>query len=171
MGLVRWAFLVIKFWVLQMSVALAARTEGELMLKPYRILMIDASAELRRVLRMAFELMAQGVRLLEAGTIAQARKLLAAEQPDLLLLDAELPDGSGCDFCREVRLYSDIPILMTSGLAEKVRMAEGYAAGCSDYLVKPYLLDTLLERVAALRGDAPHGSFGARGQPPKGMDG
>lgn len=133
--------------------------------------MIDASAELRRVLRMAFELMAQGVRLLEAGTLAQARKLLAAEPPDLLLLDAELPDGSGYDFCREVRMHSDIPILLSSGLAEKVRMAEGYAAGCSDYLVKPYLLKTLLERIAVLRGDASLSFCNQRGHPPEGADG
>lgn len=141
------------------------------MLEPYKILIIDASAELRRVMRMAFELMTKGIHLIEAGTLAQARVLLAAGQPDLLLLDAELPDGSGCDFCREVRMHSDIPILMASGLADKARIAEGYAAGCSDYLVKPYLLDTLLQRIAALRENVPRECFGARGQPPEGAHG
>ncbi len=130
-----------------------------------KILMIDDSAELRRVLRMAFEAMRPDYQLLEAGSLAAGRALLAAEKPALLLLDAELPDGSGFDFCREVRLQSDIPILLSSGLAEKERVAEGYGAGCSDYLVKPYLLDTLLERMEALRGHPPGDPCGAGGQP------
>ena len=125
-------------------------------MEPCKILMIDDSAELRRVLRMAFDLMTE-YQLLEAGSLAAGRALLEAETPDLLLLDAELPDGSGFDFCREVRLHSDIPILLSSGLAARERIAEGYAAGCSDYLVKPYLLDTLLERIEALRGYEPRG--------------
>lgn len=121
-------------------------------MEPCKILMIDDSAELRRVLRMAFASMRSEYQMLEAGSLAAGRALLESEQPDLLVLDAELPDGSGFDFCREVRMESDIPILLSSGLAAKERIVEGYGAGCNDYLVKPYLLDTLLERLEALRG-------------------
>ena len=137
-------------------------------MEPCKILMIDDSAELRRVLRMAFESMRPEYHILEAGSLAAGRALLEAEKPDLLVLDAELPDGSGFDFCREVRLESDIPILLSSGLAAKERIVEGYGAGCSDYLVKPYLLDTLLERLEALRAQKPRGPDGIRGQPPAG---
>lgn len=135
-------------------------------MEPCKILMIDDSAELRRVLRMAFDLMREDYQMLEAGSLAAGRALLASEMPDLLILDAELPDGSGFDFCREVRLQSEIPILISSGLAEKARIAEGYGAGCSDYLVKPYLLDTLLERIEALRKQAPEAPYRVRGRPP-----
>ncbi len=130
-----------------------------------KILMIDDSAELRRVLRIAFDLMTE-YQLFGVGSLAEGRALLESEMPDLLLLDAELPDGSGFDFCREVRLQSDIPILLSSGLAAKERIAEGYGAGCSDYLVKPYLLDALLERIEALRKQAQKAPYHARGRPP-----
>lgn len=135
-------------------------------MKTCKILIIDDSVELRRVLRMAFDLMWEDYQMLEAGTIAQGRVLLESETPDLLLLDVELPDGSGFDFCREVRLHSEIPILISTGLAEKARIAEGYGAGCSDYLVKPYLLDTLLERIEALGIQAQKAPYHARVRPP-----
>lgn len=134
-------------------------------MEPCKILMIDDSAELRRVLRMAFAAMRPAYKMLEAGSLAAGRALLKAAQPDLMVLDAELPDGSGLEFCREVRLHSDIPILLSSGHAARERMARGYGAGCSDYLVKPYLLDTLLERLEALRVQKPRGPDKARGQP------
>ncbi len=103
--------------------------------------------------------------VVESGTIAEGRALLAGERPDLLMLDAELPDGSGFDFCREVRMESDIPILLSSGLAAKERTVEGYGAGCDDYLVKPYLLDTLLEQLEVLRVQKSHGPDSSKGQP------
>lgn len=114
-------------------------------MKLCKVLVVEDSADLRRILRIALEDTAEGYRMVEAGTIAKGRRLLISEQPDILLLDAELPDGSGFDFCREVRMHSDIPILLSSGLSAKERIAEGYGAGCNDYLIKPYLLDTLLE--------------------------
>ncbi len=135
-------------------------------MEPCKILLVEDSAELRRVLRMVFANMRPDYQLLEAGSLAEGRALLETWQPDLLMLDAELPDGSGFDFCREVRLHSDIPILLSSGLAAKERILEGYSAGCDDYLVKPYLLDTLLERLEALRVQKPRGPDKASGQPP-----
>ena len=104
--------------------------------------------------------------MLEAGSLEADRALLECEMPDLLLLNAELPDGSGFDFCREVRLQSDLPYSAVQRSCRKDAHCRGLRRRVRDYLVKPYLLDTLLERIEVLRKQAPKAPYHARGRPP-----
>lgn len=70
-------------------------------------------------------------------------------QPDLLILDWELPRMTGLDVCRRVRQSSHVPILMLTAKQSVKDRVEGLDAGANDYLVKPFELDELLARVRA----------------------
>lgn len=92
-----------------------------------------------------------GYRVLMAATLAAARKVLAHETPDLLVLDVMLPDGDGVAFCAELRAQGlAAPVLFLTAKSGKSDILEGLTAGGDDYLTKPYDLDIFLARVQAL---------------------
>lgn len=83
------------------------------------------------------------------ASLAQARSALAAQHFDLLLLDINLPDGSGLAFCREVRRTSSVPILFLTANDTEYDEVAGLEAGGDDYIAKPFRLAVLRARVAA----------------------
>ena len=88
--------------------------------------------------------------LLSANTLAEGRRMLAAEQVDLVLLDINLPDGSGLDLLGRIagRPLAP-PVVMLTGLADVRLAVHAIRAGASDYLVKPYELRTLLATLSS----------------------
>ena len=85
-----------------------------------------------------------------ALTLAAARQLLKKKRPDLIILDIMLPDGNGLDFIKEVKQYTDIPVLLLTSLNEPDDVVRGLNLGGDDYLSKPYHINVLLARVNAL---------------------
>ena len=82
-----------------------------------------------------------------AGGVAYARD----EAPHLVVLDVRLPDGSGFDFCRQMRqLGLRLPILMLTVESDEVDKVLGLEMGADDYLTKPYRLRELVARIRAL---------------------
>lgn len=69
---------------------------------------------------------------------------------DLLLLDINLPDGSGLGFCKKVRETSEIPVLFLTANDTEEDMLEGFSAGCDDYISKPFSLEVLRKKVLAI---------------------
>lgn len=69
---------------------------------------------------------------------------------DLLLLDINLPDGSGLDFCRKIRQTSEVPVLFLTANDTEEDMLDGFAAGCDDYISKPFSLPVLRQKVQAI---------------------
>ncbi len=69
---------------------------------------------------------------------------------DLFLLDINLPDGSGLDFCRKIREDSDTPVLFLTASDTEEEMLDGYSAGCDDYISKPFPLEVLRKKVQAV---------------------
>ena len=111
------------------------------------MLVIDDELAIRRVVRNAFQ---DSARVLEAGTGAAGIDLAAAERPDLIILDLGLPDTGGLEVCREIRAWSNVPILVLSARHaddEKVRLLD---AGADDYLTKPFSTSELQARARAL---------------------
>ncbi len=92
----------------------------------------------------------EGFAVVGAGTIAQARELLASAQPDLVLLDVMLPDGSGIDFCRELHDSSRVPVIMVTARTSEVDVVLGLEIGAADYVTKPYRLRELVARMRAV---------------------
>jgi two-component system sensor histidine kinase ChiS len=116
----------------------------------HTVLIVEDNDLLRNLYRDV--LMMEGYRVLAATTLSEGRALLDTSRPNLVLMDVKLSDGSGLDLCRELRgeLQSKIPVLIVSSYCSKKDISAGYAAGCNDYLVKPFLNDELVARVKAL---------------------
>ena len=113
----------------------------------YKVLMIEDDPN---ILELNVKVLARkGIDAITANTLERARKLLYA-QYDLVLLDIELPDGSGLDFAKEIRAVSAAPILMLTGKREGEDVVAGLLGGGDDYLTKPYSIDELYARIVAL---------------------
>jgi len=111
-------------------------------------LVVDDEPQIRRVVRNA--LGADGIRVIEAADGRGAIDLAAAERPALIVLDLGLPDMPGADVCREVRSWSNMPIIVLSARhsdQEKVQMLD---AGADDYVTKPFSPSELQARVRAV---------------------
>lgn len=92
----------------------------------------------------------KGYEAVPACTVAEARKLYA--DCSLCLLDVMLPDGSGTDLCREIRLASDLPIIFLTCVDDNMRIVRALDLGGDDYVVKPFDSSVLMSRInAALR--------------------
>ena len=85
-----------------------------------------------------------------ASNCGQAFDVLGKEQFHLLLMDINLPDGSGFDVCRELRRISRVPVIFASARTDEDDKIRGLDMGGDDYLAKPYSLRELLARVNAL---------------------
>src|SRR5258708_12755114 len=75
--------------------------------------------------------------------------------PDLVLLDLMLPRISGLDVCREIRLKSQVPIIMVSAKTSEIDTVVGLEVGADDYVPKPYRLRELVARIRAALRRAP----------------
>jgi len=95
-------------------------------------------------------LMRRGYEVLVAHTAAEARRLLSANTPDLLILDIQLPDGDGLSLCAEFRQATDAPILFVSGITVTTQKILGLQAGGDYYLTKPYDKEEFLAIVQSL---------------------
>ncbi|WES70616.1 two-component system response regulator KdpE [Superficieibacter sp. HKU1] len=130
------------------------------------VLIIEDEQAIRRFLRTALE--ADGLRVFEADTLQRGLLEAASRKPDLTILDLGLPDGDGIDFIREVRLWSQMPIIVLSARAEETDKIDALDAGADDYLSKPFGIGELQARLrVALRRHAsgqknePQVKFGA----------
>ena len=91
-----------------------------------------------------------GYETIVARNLGEARERMKESAPDAIVLDIMLPDGSGLDFMRELRLHSNIPILLLTGLKTPEDNVRGLREGGDDYLIKPYDFEELLARIEAL---------------------
>lgn len=96
-----------------------------------------------------YALQTEGYEVMHAANLVQARKYID-ENPDLILLDVMLPDGTGYEFCKEVRSRGIVtPIVFLTAVAEEANIVQGLEIGADDYVAKPYRVKELLSRIAA----------------------
>lgn len=112
---------------------------------PYHILLVEDDAVMREFV--SGRLTAEGYRVSEAESITQAGMQLKQKNPDLIVLDIMLPDGSGLELCRDLRGITSAPILFLTSLGEKSQIILGLRAGADDYIVKPFDADELIARI------------------------
>lgn len=124
------------------------------------IFLLEDDQTLARGIGMALEAPQRAVTL--AGTLEESRIILARDRFDLLILDLNLPDGSGLDLLRQLRGAGDhTPVILLTANDLELDEVTGLEAGADDYITKPFSLAVLRARVAAqLRRGAPT-AFGA----------
>jgi two-component system OmpR family response regulator len=89
-------------------------------------------------------------RVHQAASIYQAREVFLTHHPTLVILDADLPDGDGIEFCRWLHRQQQPLILMLSARSNEADIVAGLKAGADDYLTKPFGMQEFLARVEAL---------------------
>lgn len=113
-----------------------------------KVLLIEDEKQIRRFVRAAVE--EEGCLVFEADTMARGLVEAGLCKPDLLVLDLGLPDGNGIDLIRDVRGWSDVPILILSARSQERDKITALDAGADDYLTKPFSVGELRARVRAL---------------------
>ena len=121
-----------------------------------RILVVDDEPQILRALETT--LRGAGYEVDTAADGAGALARAAARPPEAVILDLVLPDRSGVEVCRELRMWLKAPVLVLSAVGEEQDKVKALDAGADDYVTKPFGIDELLARLrAALRRAAAPG--------------
>ncbi|MDH7786654.1 two-component system OmpR family response regulator [Ochrobactrum sp. 19YEA23] len=122
---------------------------------PPHILIVDDDPEIRSLLSRYIS--EQGFRVSVAGDRRECEKRLAETNPNLIVLDVMLPDGSGLDICRRLRdREPSIPVILLTALKEDVDRIIGLEIGADDYLGKPFNPRELTARIKAVLRRSQH---------------
>lgn len=121
---------------------------------PKKILIVDDEPNI--VLSIEFLMKREGFEVQRAGDGEQALEMLAADRPDLMILDVMMPRKNGFEVCSEVRAdpgLKSLPILMLSAKGREAEMNKGLALGADAYVTKPFSTHELVDQVNRLLGD------------------
>jgi DNA-binding response OmpR family regulator len=119
-----------------------------------KLLVVDDDADMLAVV--GFALRQAGFPVVGANSYGTALKTFRTEQPDLAILDINLPGGSGFELCGLLRKESTTPIMMLTARGEEADLVRALELGADDYLTKPFSPRTLVARVKALLRRAGH---------------
>lgn len=120
-------------------------------MKKLTLLVVEDDNMNREMVKAAFQ--EDGHRVCSAATIAECRKVLEKDKPDIIILDRGLPDGDGLQLCLSLKrdsLFKAIPIIMLTGKSEVTDKILGLRYGADDYLAKPFDIEELRARVDAV---------------------
>ena len=127
-----------------------------------KILVVNDDPQIRRVMKAT--LVGHSYEVIEARTGEEAMDLLPAENPNLVLLDMNMPGMGGLETCRAIRAGSDIPVIILSVRNTEKDKVAALDAGADDYVTKPFGIEELLARIrAAMRRSPSAAEGGPRG--------
>ena len=116
-------------------------------MKGYHILLGEDEPDILEYNREQLE--QRGYQVTAVSTLGQAEACVLRDNPDLLVLDVMMPDGSGLELCRRLREQFQGPILFLTSLGESSQIVQGLRAGGDDYITKPYDIEELAARIEA----------------------
>jgi len=113
-----------------------------------RVLVVDDEPDVVESIRLGFDLQWREVDVIGVGTGEAALDAVEHERPDVVLLDIGLPDIDGFEVLRQIRLFSDVPVLVLTARDDAMDKVKGLELGADDYVTKPF---NHLELTARLR--------------------
>ncbi|ROP41721.1 response regulator transcription factor [Saccharothrix texasensis] len=114
----------------------------------FSVLLVEDDEHIRQALGLA--LADEGFAVTDAVSGEEALGLLAAAEPDVVLLDLMLPGVDGLEVCRTLRARGDLPIIIVTARADAADVIAGLEAGADDYVTKPLVASVLAARIRAL---------------------
>ncbi len=115
-----------------------------------RVLVVDDEADVIESLRLGFTLQWREIDVLGATTGEAALDVVEQEHPDVVLLDVGLPDIDGFEVLRQIRAFSDVPVLMLTARDDAMDKVKGLELGADDYVTKPFNHLELMARLRAV---------------------
>jgi two-component system KDP operon response regulator KdpE len=119
------------------------------------VVLIEDDKPIRRFVRVSLE--GAGMNVAEAETGRQGLIEAATRKPDILIVDLGLPDTDGLDVIRELRAWTQVPVIVLSARSQEVEKVAALDAGADDYLTKPFGVSELLARIRAQLRRRNHG--------------
>ncbi|BAN26625.1 two-component system response regulator KdpE [Caballeronia insecticola] len=113
----------------------------------HTVLIVEDDPQIRRFVRSTLQ--SNDVEVVEADTGRAGLREIATRQPDLVVLDLGLPDTDGIDVIRELRGWTQVPVIVLSARSSEAMKVSALDAGADDYLTKPFGVSELLARVRA----------------------
>ena len=115
-----------------------------------KVVVIDDAPDIVEVVSLCFQLRWSGTEVLSAEEGNKGLELIEAESPDVVILDINLPDIDGFQVIRELRRFSQVPVIMLTVKGKDTDIARGLELGADDYMVKPFSHIELIARVEAV---------------------
>ncbi len=115
-----------------------------------KVLVVDDEPDVIEVVSLCFGLRWPEAQVVAARDADEALKLIEEQAPDLILLDIMLPGMDGFQLCKEIRGFSDVPIMMLTARDAEVEKVRGLEMGADDYITKPFSHLELLARIRAV---------------------
>ena len=115
------------------------------------ILVIEDEPDINKTI--SYNLLTEGFEPISAYNLLEAEDWIQSNSPDLILLDLMLPDGSGLDFCKRIKLkdkFNNIPIIILTAKDDEVDKVVGFELGADDYVTKPFSVRELILRIKAI---------------------
>lgn len=113
-----------------------------------KILIVEDDKILNR--GVSFALKKEGYEVTSAYSKAEGKQIILNDKIDFLLLDINLHDGNGLEFCKEVRDKVDVPIVFFTANDTEEDMVKGFETGCDDYIAKPFSVELLKHKINAI---------------------
>ena len=114
-----------------------------------KVLIVEDAAEVVESIKLCISIRWPDCVMLTTAQGREALTLVERESPDLVILDLALLDGNGMDVLKDIRRFSDVPVLIVSATADEVSRVRGLELGADDYIVKPFSHTELLARIRA----------------------
>jgi two-component system response regulator VicR len=115
-----------------------------------KILVIEDDQQIVEAISLAFQIRWPEAKLVTTHLGEKGIELVEKEKPEIVILDLGLPDINGFEVLKQIRLFSDIPILILTARTEESDIVKGLEWGADDYMVKPFRQLELLSRIKAL---------------------
>lgn len=124
-----------------------------------KILIIEDDPEITEVIRIALEMRWPDAALESTHFGEEGINAVEAGTPDVVILDLGLPDANGYDILKQIRAFSDVPVIILTARNEEIDITRGLELGADDYVTKPFRQMELLSRIrAVLRRVSPKGA-------------